>query len=69
MRIAKPLSALVESFENLPGIGPKSAQRLAYYLLHVPQTYLDDFADNLVNLKKTTVFCSLFTTSLFPELS
>lgn len=59
MRIAKPLSSLIESFEKLPGIGPKSAQRLAYYLLHVPQNYLDDFADNLINLKKDTVFCSV----------
>lgn len=59
MRIAKPLSSLIESFEKLPGIGPKSAQRLAYYLLHVPQNYLDDFADNLSNLKKDTVLCSI----------
>lgn len=59
MRIAKPLAQLIESFEKLPGIGPKSAQRLAYYLLHVPQTYLDDFAQNLENLKKNTVLCSI----------
>lgn len=59
MRIAKPLSLLIESFEKLPGVGPKSAQRLAYYLLHVPQNYLDDFADNLQNLKKNTVLCTI----------
>lgn len=59
MRIAKPLSLLIESFEKLPGIGPKSAQRLVYYLLHVPQNYLDAFADNLANLKKNTVLCSV----------
>ena len=59
MRIAKPLSLLIESFEKLPGIGPKSAQRLAYYLLHVPQSYLDDFSENLVRLKKDTVLCKV----------
>lgn len=59
MRIAKPLALLIESFEKLPGIGPKSAQRLAYYLLHVPQTYLDDFGENLVRLKKDTVLCKI----------
>ncbi|MBL7036290.1 recombination protein RecR [Candidatus Microgenomates bacterium] len=59
MRIAKPLASLIESFESLPGIGPKSAQRLAYYLLHVPQTYLDDFSENLVRLKKDTVLCKV----------
>ncbi|MFC1649808.1 recombination protein RecR, partial [Patescibacteria group bacterium] len=35
MRIPKPLSELIDSFSKLPGIGPKTAQRLTYYLLHV----------------------------------
>jgi recombination protein RecR len=59
MKIAKPLARLIESFQKLPGIGPKTAQRLSYYLLHVPQTELDAFADALANLKKDTVLCSL----------
>lgn len=59
MRIPKPLLNLIESFQKLPGIGPKTAQRLTYYLLHVPQRELDDFAENLSNLKKDTVLCSI----------
>lgn len=59
MKLAKALKNLIESFERLPGIGPKSASRLAFYLLHVPQSYLDEFADNLANLKKNTVQCSI----------
>lgn len=59
MKIAKAISSLTESFEKLPGIGPKSAQRLTYYLLRVPQTQLDEFSDNLSNLKKNTVLCSV----------
>lgn len=59
MRIAKAISALTESFEKLPGIGPKSAQRLTYYLLRVPQTQLDEFSNNLSRLKKDTVLCSV----------
>lgn len=59
MRIAKAISSLIESFEKLPGIGPKSAQRLTYYLLHVPQRELDDFSESLANLKKNTVLCSI----------
>ena len=59
MRIAKAISSLTESFEKLPGIGPKSAQRLTYYLLRVPQSQLDDFSENLVRLKKDTVLCSI----------
>lgn len=59
MRIAKAISSLTESFEKLPGIGPKSAQRLTYYLLHVPQLELDEFGENLKRLKKDTVLCSI----------
>lgn len=59
MRIAKALNNLIEGFERLPGIGPKTAQRLTYYLLHVPQQELDRFASALTNLKKDTVECSV----------
>lgn len=59
MRIAKPLARLIESFHKLPGIGPKTAQRLTYYLLHVPQGELDSFAEALSKLKKDTVLCSI----------
>ncbi|KKR70487.1 MAG: Recombination protein RecR [Candidatus Woesebacteria bacterium GW2011_GWA2_40_7b] len=59
MRIAKPIQALIESFSKLPGIGHKSAQRLTYYLLHVPQIQLDEFADSVSRLKKDTVLCSI----------
>ena len=59
MKIAKPLLRLIESFNKLPGIGPKTAQRLTYYLLHVPQTELEVFAKNLSSLKKDTVLCSI----------
>lgn len=59
MKIPKALERVVENFERLPGIGPKSAQRLGFYLLHVPQSDLEDFADALTNLKKNTKMCSI----------
>lgn len=59
MKIARPIAALIESFQKLPGVGPKSAQRLTYYLLHVPQTQLDDFSENISRLKKDTVVCEV----------
>jgi len=59
MKIAKPIQALIESFQKLPGVGPKSAQRLTYYLLHVPQIQLDEFSDAVTRLKKDTVLCSI----------
>lgn len=58
MKTIKPLKNLIDSFERLPGIGPKTAERLAYYLLHVPQSDLDEFARALDRLKKDTVLCS-----------
>lgn len=50
---------MIESLEKLPGIGPKTAQRLTFYLLHNPQTELDKFAVSLANLKKETQECEL----------
>ena len=57
--LPKALSKLIESFERLPGIGPKTAQRLSFYLLHVPQEELEAFSENLRNLKAHTVLCSV----------
>ncbi len=59
MQVPKAISNLVDAFEKLPGIGPKTAQRLTFYLLHVPQEMLEEFAASLQNLKKNTVLCSL----------
>lgn len=59
MKLPKAVRQLTESFEKLPGIGPKSAQRLVFYLLHNPEYQLQEFADRLVALKKDTVLCQL----------
>lgn len=59
MKVARPIAALIESFQKLPGVGPKSAQRLTYYLLHVPQSQLDDFSESIARLKKDTTVCSV----------
>lgn len=59
MKIARAIAKLIESFEKLPGIGPKTAQRLTFYLLHVPQHQLDEFSEAIGNLKKGTKICSL----------
>lgn len=57
MRSIKPIQKLVDQFEGLPGIGPKTAQRLAYYLLRWPQERLENFGEVLMNLKKQTEIC------------
>lgn len=58
MKIPKAIQNLIESFEKLPGVGPKTAQRLTFYLLHVPQGELENFANSLQSLKKETNICS-----------
>lgn len=59
MRIPKAIQDVIETFEKLPGIGPKSAQRLTFYLLHVPQSELDRMASSFEQLKKGTKLCSI----------
>jgi recombination protein RecR len=57
--LPKPLLRVIESFESLPGIGPKTAQRLAFYLLSVPQDQLNRFSEAVKVLKTTTVLCDV----------
>jgi recombination protein RecR len=57
--IPKPVRDLVEAFERLPGIGPKTAQRLTYYLLHAPKEEAKALADAAISLKENTVICSI----------
>ena len=59
MRSIRPVQKVIDAFEALPGIGPKSAARLAYYLLNVPQEKLTKFSEALIRLKKDTKLCSL----------
>lgn len=57
--IPKPLSDAINFFEKLPGIGPKSAKRLAFYLLRFPQDELTAFSETLLDLKKRTLKCQI----------
>lgn len=59
MKTAKAILKLIESLEKLPGIGPKTAQRLTFYLLHNPQSELDKFSEALSRLKKDTKECGI----------
>lgn len=58
LKLPKAVRNLIEEFEKLPGIGPKSAQRIVFYLLHHPQAKLEEFAERLEVLKKNTHMCS-----------
>lgn len=58
-KLPRAIRQLIEKFERLPGVGPKSAQRLVFYLLHHPESELQDFADKLLALKSNVVMCGL----------
>lgn len=56
--LPSPIVRLVEAFERLPGVGPKSAQRLAYHMLHAPREYIDSFAETLKSVKEKVRLCN-----------
>lgn len=55
----EPVSHLIEEFNKLPGIGPKSAARLTYYLLRMPEDEARALAEAIIAVKEKTVLCSL----------
>lgn len=55
---AKPISQLIQEFNKLPGIGPKSAQRLAYHLLQSPPEKARDLAEAILGIKENLRLCS-----------
>ena len=57
--LAEPISKLIEAFSQLPGIGPKTASRLTYYLLRSDDSIGLNLAQALQELKVNTLFCSV----------
>lgn len=55
----EPIARLIEAFHKLPGIGPKSAQRLAYHILRAPEQEALALAAALTEVKQRIVFCSV----------
>jgi recombination protein RecR len=53
-----PVTRLIDEFHKLPGIGPKSAQRLTYHLLRIPPEDALALAQAITELKEKTVLCS-----------
>ena len=56
--VPESVNRLIEAFAQLPGIGPKTASRLTFYLLRRPAEQAEALANALVDLKQKTVFCS-----------
>lgn len=57
MHYAKPLAKLVGEFEKLPGIGPKSAQRLAFHVLRISEDEAKALAEAVLNVKQYIKLC------------
>ena len=57
--LPKTIEKLMEIFQKLPGIGPKTASRLTFYMMHMPQSELDLFAHNISTLKSAVQYCSV----------
>lgn len=56
---SEPVAKLIDEFKRLPGIGGKSAQRLAFHVLRRPQNEVEAFANALRDVKARIVFCSV----------
>jgi recombination protein RecR len=59
MLYAKPLAELIAELEKLPGLGPKSAQRLAYHLLRIPHHEAERLASSILAAKSKLRFCEV----------
>ncbi|WP_061212922.1 recombination mediator RecR [Syntrophomonas wolfei] len=58
MRLARPLENLIDQLLKLPGIGPKTAQRLALYILKLPETEARQLAQAIVDCRQKVFPCS-----------
>jgi recombination protein RecR len=59
MSLPEPLTRLIEELVRLPGIGPKSAQRLAFHLLKTPREQTDRLVEALRDVKERVTYCSV----------
>ncbi len=59
MEYTKPLAKLIECFQKLPSIGPKTAQRLALHLVKMPEYEVEKFAQTMIEAKNTISYCEV----------
>lgn len=59
MQFPKQIRDLIDAFQRLPGVGEKTAARLTFYLLHVPDPEINKLGNAVLNLKKDIFLCSV----------
>ena len=57
--VVEPVARLIEEFTKLPGIGPKTAQRLTFFLLRAPAEEAKALAEAILRMKERVTFCSV----------
>ena len=55
----KSIAALIEHFQKFPSVGPKSAQRMAFYMLRMPESEIQKFAQAILDAKRNTRTCEI----------
>ena len=55
----KSIASLIEHFQKFPSVGPKSAQRMAFYLLRMPKSEVEKFAQSMLDAKENTKTCQI----------
>ena len=55
----KSIASLIEHFQKFPSVGPKSAQRMAFYLLRMPKSEVKKFAQSMLDAKENTKTCEI----------
>jgi len=56
---SEPVARLIDEFKRLPGVGHKSAQRLAFFILRRPKSEVENFVAALLDVKEKIIFCSV----------
>lgn len=62
MQYAEPIDSLIKAISRLPGIGEKTATRLALYILNSKREYVDELAASLIGVKENVALCSVCMT-------
>ena len=59
MIFPKSIATLIEQFQKFPSVGPKSAQRMAFHILKMPQAEVEKFAKSIVEARENTFACDI----------
>jgi recombination protein RecR len=59
LEYAEPVTKLIDEFKRLPGVGNKSAQRLAFHVLRMPEADVERFIEALQEVKRKIIFCTI----------